>query len=104
MMDKELSHRLSALPIIYFRIKLQLGFIMSKTIIHIDPLTTNCVLKYLGLAIDEIKLVRSIDTISQQVHMGGSAELESGRRRYLISELRFLNKRLQSVRDKADLN
>ena len=77
---------------------------MSQTVSHIDPLTTNCVLKYLGLAIDEIKLVRSIDTISQQVHMGGSAELESGRRRYLISELRFLNKRLQSVRDKADLN
>lgn len=77
---------------------------MSQTVIHIDPLTTNCVLKYLGLAIDEIKLVRSIDTISQQVNMGGSVELESGRRRYLVSELRFLNKRLASVREKADLN
>ena len=31
---------------------------MSQTNIQIDPLTTSCVLKYLGLAIDEIKLVR----------------------------------------------
>lgn len=77
---------------------------MSQTIIHIDPLTTNCVLKYLGLAIDEIKLVRSIDSISQQVKMSGAMQLESGRKRYLISELRFLNKRLKSVREKANLN
>ena len=33
--------------------------------------------------------------------MADEAQLESGRRRYLISELRFLNKRLQSVREKA---
>jgi hypothetical protein len=74
---------------------------MSQTVIQIDPLTTPCVLKYLGLAIDEIKLVRSIDTLSQQVSMSNASQLESGRRRYLISELRFLNKRLQSVREKA---
>jgi hypothetical protein len=77
---------------------------MSQTNIQIDPLTTNCVLKYLGLAIDEIKLVRSIDSISEQVRTSNATHLESGRRRYLISELRFLNKRLQSVREKADLN
>jgi len=77
---------------------------MSQTITHIDPLTTNCVLKYLGLAIDEIKLVRSIDSLSQLVSMSGARQLESGRRRYLISELRFLNKRLRSVREKANLD
>jgi hypothetical protein len=77
---------------------------MSQTITHIDPLTTSCVLKYLGLAIDEIKLVRSIDNLSQLVSMSGARQLESGRRRYLISELRFLNKRLRSVREKADLD
>ena len=77
---------------------------MSQTNIHIDPLTTNCVLKYLGLAIDEIKLVRSINSISEQVRASNATHLESGRRRYLISELRFLNKRLQSVREKANLN
>lgn len=75
---------------------------MSQTVTQIDPLTTPCVLKHLGLAIDEIKLVRSIDLLSQQVSMGSSTQLESGRRRYLISELRFLNKRLQSVREKAN--
>ena len=77
---------------------------MSQTIIHIDPLTTNCVLKYLGLAIDEIKLVRSINSLSDLVSMSGAKQLESGRRRYLISELRFLNKRLRAVREKANLD
>jgi len=77
---------------------------MSQVNIQIDPLTTNCVLKHLGLAIDEIKLVRSISIIRQQVSMSGAAQLESGRKRYLISELRFLQKRLRSVRDKANTN
>jgi len=65
---------------------------MSQVNIHIDPLTTSCVLKHLGLAIDEIKLVRSINSISEQVNMTGIRQLESGRRRYLISELRFFAK------------
>ena len=77
---------------------------MSQTITHIDPLTTSGVLKCLGLAIDEIKLVRSIDNLSLLVSMSGARQLESGRRRYLISELRFLNKRLRSVREKASLD
>ncbi len=77
---------------------------MSQTNIHIDPLSTQCVLKNMGLVIDEIKLVRSIDSISQQVGMSSAAQLESGRRRYLLSELRFLNKRLRSVREKAGTN
>jgi hypothetical protein len=83
---------------------------MSQTIIQIDPLTTTCVLKNLGLAIDEIKLVRSINSIYEQVGASDevsssstAAQLESGRHRYLISELRFLNKRLVAIRKKADL-
>lgn len=74
---------------------------MSQLNIHIDPLSTQCVLRNMGLAIDEIKLVRSIDSIRQQVRMSNALQLESGRKRYLISELRFLNKRLRSVREKA---
>ncbi len=77
---------------------------MSQVNIHIDPLTTQCVLKNMGLVIDEIKLVRSIDSIRQQVVMSNASQLESGRKRYLISELRFLNKRLRSVREKANTN
>ncbi len=77
---------------------------MSQVNIHIDPLTTNCVLKHLGLAIDEIKLVRSINSISEQVSLSGASQFESGRKRYLISELRFLKKRLRSVREKANIN
>ncbi len=75
---------------------------MSQTIIHIDPLTTDCVLRHLGLAIDEIKLVRSIDNLTEQVRMSNAARLEPSRKRYLVSELRFLNMRLRSVRDKAN--
>ena len=74
---------------------------MSQTNIHIDPLTTNCVLKYLGLAIDEIKLVRSINNLTELVRMSNAQRLDPGRKRYLISELRFLHKRLRSVREKA---
>ena len=77
---------------------------MSQTVIQIDPLNTSGVLKHLGLAIDEIKLVRSIDSLSQQVSVGDAMQLESGRRRYLISELRFLHKRLRSVREKANID
>jgi hypothetical protein len=36
--------------------------------------------------------------------MSGAVQLESGRKRYLISELRFLRKRLRSVREKASIN
>ena len=75
---------------------------MSQTVTQIVPLTTNCVLKHFGLAIDEIKLMRSIDSLRQQVDVSGARQLESGRKHYLISELRFLNKRLQSVREKAN--
>lgn len=74
---------------------------MSQVNIHIDPLTTRSVLKHIGLAIEEIKLVRSINSLNEQVQMASAAQLESGRKRYLISELRFLNKRLQSIREKA---
>ena len=77
---------------------------MGQTVIHIDPLTTQCVLKYMSLAIDEIKLVRSINSLSEQVRMSQSLAIDPGRKRYLISELRFLNKRLKSVREKANVH
>jgi hypothetical protein len=77
---------------------------MGQTNIHIDPLTTHCVLKNLGLAIDEIKLVRSIDSIREQVDNGKVEHLKSGRYRYLVSELRYLKKRLESLRAQAELD
>lgn len=72
---------------------------MSQVNIHIDPLSTSCVLKYLGLAIEEIKLVRSIDSLSEQVRLSRSHEFEVGRHRYLVSELRFLNSKLNTLRE-----
>jgi hypothetical protein len=77
---------------------------MNQTSNRIDPLTTHCMLRNLGLAIDEIKLIRSINSINEQVALRDAAQLESGRQRNLISELRFLNRRLQAVREKAELN
>ena len=74
---------------------------MNQAINCIDPLTTDCVLKNLNLAIDEIKLVRSINSINELIMAGNAGQLETERRPYLLSELRFLNKRLQMVREKA---
>ncbi|MGD8348060.1 MAG: hypothetical protein PVI79_02435 [Gammaproteobacteria bacterium] len=74
---------------------------MSQVNIHIDPLSTNCVLKYLGLAIEEIKLVRSIDNLNEQVRLNRSLNFEPGRHRYLVSELRFLNSQLRTLRENA---
>ena len=71
------------------------------TNVHIDPLTTECVLRFMGLAIDEIKLIRSIEGVARQIKYAGADQLASGRKHYLVSELRFLNKRLQSIRKKV---
>lgn len=76
---------------------------MSQTITQIDPVSTDGVLRYMSLAIDEIKLLRSIDSLTEQVRLSHSLEFDPGRKRYLISELRFLNKRLQSLRERVDL-
>mgnify|MGYP000948348085 CR=1 FL=1 len=76
---------------------------MNQSINCIDPSTTDYVLKHLSLAIDEIKLVRSINSINEQIAIGEAAQLEQERRPYLLSELRFLIKRLQVVRERAAL-
>jgi hypothetical protein len=76
---------------------------MSQVNIHIDPLSTPCVLKFLGLAIEEIKLVRSIDSLREQVRLSRSMEFEAGRHRYLVAELRFLNKKLRTLRETAKM-
>ena len=76
---------------------------MDQAINCIDPLTTDCVLKNLSLAIDEVKLVRSINSINEQIAFADAAQLEQERRPYLLSELRFLSKRLQTVRERAAL-
>ena len=75
---------------------------MSQTVIQIDPVSTNGVLKYMRLAIDEIKLMRSIDSLTEQVSLSYALDFDPGRQRYLISELRFLNKRLQALRAKVN--
>jgi hypothetical protein len=96
-----MSHSLTHGCFLYTRFTIIPGNGMSQINIHIDPLSTSCVLKYLGLAIDEIKLVRSIRSLSEQVLASDELKLDISRRRYLVSELQFLHKRLETLREKA---
>jgi hypothetical protein len=74
---------------------------MTTVNIHIDPLTTQGVLAHLGQAIDEIKLLRAIDCLKQQLYTGEAVQIDFGRRRYLVAELRYLNLQLESLRKQA---
>ena len=74
---------------------------MAQVNTHIDPLTTHGVLEFLGLAIDEIKLLRSIDHLKEQIRVSDVLQIDAERRRYLFAELRYLNKRLRSLREQA---
>jgi len=71
---------------------------------HIDPLSTNLVLANLALAIDEIKLLRAIDHLKEQLRLSDSLRINIERRHYLVAELRYLSKRLDSLRRQAALN
>ena len=74
---------------------------MTQINIHINPMTTRHVLQYLGLAIDEIKLVSSIESYTEQLKRNTTSDLELGRRHYIVSQMRFLKKRLRSIRKTA---
>lgn len=76
---------------------------MAQTNIHIDPVSTRSMLKSLGYAIDEVKLVRSINELSEQSRLAGGARIDPGRQRYLVNEIRTLNNRLETLREKARL-
>ena len=76
---------------------------MAHTNHHIDPLSTRSTLKSLGYAIDEIKLVRSIHRLSEQARLGAGVQIDPGRQRYLVTEIRSLNDRLETLREKARL-
>ena len=74
---------------------------MAQVNTHIDPLTTHGVLTFLALAIDEIKLLRSIDHLKEQVRLSDVLQIDAERRRYLLAELRYLDKRLRALREQA---
>ena len=76
---------------------------MAQTNIHIDPLSTRCMLRSLGYAIDEVKLVRSINELSEQTRLAAGARTDPRRQRYLVNEIRTLNNRLETLREKARL-
>ncbi len=76
---------------------------MAQTNIHIDPLSTRSTLRSLGYAIDEIKLVRSINELSEQTRLAAGADIDARRQRYLANEIRSLNNRLETLREKARL-
>ena len=74
---------------------------MAQVNTHINPLSTSVVLANLALAIDEIKLLRAIDHLKEQLRLSDSLRIDIERRHYLVAELRFLNKRLASLRQQA---
>jgi hypothetical protein len=57
----------------------------------VDPLTNSHVLRNLGLATDEIELLRSIERIASQIESSSPGQMET-LRAYLISELRVVQK------------
>ncbi len=77
---------------------------MAQVNPQIDPLSTNVVLTHLGLAIDEIKLLRSIDQLKEQLRLSDSMRIDIDRRHFLVAELRYLNKRLILLREQASCN
>ena len=76
---------------------------MAQTNIHIDPVSTRSMLRSLSYAIDEVKLVRSINELSEQSRLASGARIDPGRQRYLFNEIRTLNSRLETLREKARL-
>ena len=74
---------------------------MSQVNIHIDPLTTSSMLKHLGQAIEEIKLMRSIDQLAERLRLANALQLDADRRESLAAELRQLNDQLLSLRERA---
>lgn len=74
---------------------------MAQTNIHIDPVGTRSMLRSLGYAIDEVKLVRSINELNEQTRLATGARIDPGRQRYLADEIRTLNSRLATLREKA---
>lgn len=73
---------------------------MSQTQILIGSTSTSHLLKNLGLAIDEAKLVRVIGQLSSQVQSIESASGRSQRTLYLQKEIVNLENQLADVRSR----
>jgi len=74
---------------------------MAQVNTHIDPRSTSGVLANLSLAIDEIKLLRSIDRLKEQLRLADTLLIDADRRHYLVAEMRILNKRLMTLRKRV---
>lgn len=64
---------------------------MIQTSKLVDPLTNSHLLRNLGLTIDEIKLLRSIEAIVARIESSNDGQMEQ-LQRLLISELRVVQK------------
>ncbi len=69
----------------------------------IDPNSTSQLLNDLGLAIDETKIVKAINSLSKQLNNIEASSGKSTRTQYLNSEIESLKLQLNSVRDQANL-
>ena len=74
---------------------------MSSLQTYIDPVSTKQLLSTLCLAIDETKLVLSLNAIEQQINQADSSKLKTDRIDYLQKEKTVLTARLNYIRDRA---
>ena len=77
---------------------------MSNLNTYIDPTTTTQVLESLSLAIDETKLIKEIDQLSQRLHMVESAGNQAATADFLKKKITVLEIELNYLRDRVNLN
>ena len=77
---------------------------MSNLQTYIDPNSTNQILKNLGFAIDEAKLVLKLNKLNNEVYELESLNGVSERSADLRKEITILEVQLNYVRDRASLN
>lgn len=76
---------------------------MGQLQTYIDPNTTSLILNELGLAIEETKIVKSIDSLTNLLRHIEDAGMRSTRIQFLKNEIELLNIRLNTVREQAEI-
>ena len=76
---------------------------MSRLQTFIDPTSTSQLLNNLNLAIDETKLVRTINSMQEDIYKIESASGPSKRTQFLRQEVFRLQTKLEDIRNQVSL-
>ena len=74
---------------------------MSYTTFAIDPNSTESLLRNLGLAIDEAKLVSTISRLQDQIYQIELSNNSSVRPQFICAEIERLENQLNQLREKS---